>query len=77
MSDKDYRVSLFEEKDFERRKCPKCGTWFWTLGEHLTCGDWWYELNYGCGRAAGFPASSNASSKVVNTVSFWVVNPLT
>jgi hypothetical protein len=24
MPDKDYRVALFKEKDFERRKCPKC-----------------------------------------------------
>jgi alanyl-tRNA synthetase len=39
MSDKDYRVSLFKEKDFERRKCPKCSTWFWTLGDHRTCGE--------------------------------------
>ena len=39
MSDKDYRVSLFREKGFDRRKCPKCGTWYWTLGEHLTCGE--------------------------------------
>jgi len=39
MSDKDYRVSLFRVKGFERRKCRKCGTWFWTLGEQKTCGE--------------------------------------
>lgn len=39
MSDKDYRVSLFREKGFERRKCLRCGTWFWTLGDQKTCGE--------------------------------------
>ena len=39
MSDKDYQVSLFKEKDFQRRKCTKCGTWFWTLGDQQTCGE--------------------------------------
>ena len=39
MPDKDYRVSLFKEKAFERRKCPTCGTFFWTLGDHTTCGE--------------------------------------
>jgi alanyl-tRNA synthetase len=29
--DKYYRVKLFRERGFERRKCPKCGSYFWTL----------------------------------------------
>ncbi|MEM2600863.1 MAG: alanine--tRNA ligase [Candidatus Hadarchaeales archaeon] len=35
-----YRVELFREKGFERRKCEGCGRWFWTLHpERKTCGD--------------------------------------
>ncbi len=36
--DKYYRVKLFTEMGFERKKCPKCGSHFWTLdGERKTC----------------------------------------
>ncbi|MEM2977762.1 MAG: alanine--tRNA ligase-related protein, partial [Candidatus Hadarchaeales archaeon] len=35
-----YRVKLFREEGFERRKCAGCGRWFWTLDpERRTCGD--------------------------------------
>ena len=39
MATKDYRVSLFKEKAFQRKKCAKCGSWFWTLGDQTTCGE--------------------------------------
>ncbi|MBN1896874.1 MAG: alanine--tRNA ligase [Candidatus Aenigmarchaeota archaeon] len=29
--DKYYKVKLFTENGFERRKCPKCGSYFWTM----------------------------------------------
>ena len=36
----DYRVKLFEEKGFVRKRCEKCGQYFWTLDEERkTCGD--------------------------------------
>jgi len=35
---KHYEVPLFKEKGFERRKCPKCGRFFWSLGKEV-CGD--------------------------------------
>jgi len=35
-----YRVELFRERGFERRRCGRCGRWFWTLNpERKTCGD--------------------------------------
>ena len=35
-----YRVRLFRERGFERKKCERCGRWFWTLNrERTTCGD--------------------------------------
>ncbi len=36
-----YSVRLFEERGFERRSCPKCGVYFWTLdsGRTLCPGD--------------------------------------
>ncbi|MGC8817054.1 MAG: alanine--tRNA ligase [Candidatus Hadarchaeum sp.] len=35
-----YRVKLFRQEGFERKKCPKCGRIFWTLDpERSTCGD--------------------------------------
>jgi alanyl-tRNA synthetase len=36
----DYKVKLFEELGFVRKKCKKCGQYFWTLDEEReTCGD--------------------------------------
>ncbi|MBW9220236.1 hypothetical protein KKP89_02270, partial [Methanothermococcus sp. SCGC AD-155-N22] len=38
--DHDYKVKLFEEKGFVRKRCEKCGQYFWTLDENRkTCGD--------------------------------------
>ncbi|MEM4187585.1 MAG: alanine--tRNA ligase [Candidatus Hadarchaeum sp.] len=35
-----YRVRLFRQKGFERKKCPKCGRLFWTSDPgRSTCGD--------------------------------------
>lgn len=38
MPHSDYRVSLLTAKAFERRKCPTCGTFFWTFGENPCSG---------------------------------------
>ncbi|OYT52807.1 MAG: alanine--tRNA ligase [Candidatus Altiarchaeales archaeon ex4484_2] len=35
----DYEVELFREQGFSRKKCPKCGRYFWTLGERPDCGE--------------------------------------
>ncbi|HIP90921.1 MAG TPA: alanine--tRNA ligase [Methanothermococcus okinawensis] len=36
----NYKVKLFEEKGFIRKRCEKCGKYFWTLDEdRKTCGD--------------------------------------
>jgi len=35
----DYEVEIFRNQGFQRRQCPKCSTWFWTLGEQVTCGE--------------------------------------
>ncbi|WP_457612919.1 alanine--tRNA ligase [Methanocaldococcus sp.] len=36
----NYKVKLFDELGFVRKKCKKCGQWFWTLDEEReTCGD--------------------------------------
>ncbi|MFH1786097.1 MAG: alanine--tRNA ligase [archaeon] len=35
-----YEVELFRQKGFERKKCPKCEEYFWTLDpKRETCGD--------------------------------------
>ncbi|NVM55191.1 MAG: alanine--tRNA ligase, partial [Candidatus Helarchaeota archaeon] len=35
-----YEVQLFKEKDFIRKQCPHCGTFFWTLNpDRKDCGD--------------------------------------
>ncbi|MEM3399325.1 MAG: alanine--tRNA ligase [Candidatus Micrarchaeia archaeon] len=36
--EKHYALEFFREKGFERKKCPKCGRNFWSLGKE-TCGD--------------------------------------
>jgi hypothetical protein len=41
MTDKDYRVSLFKEKAFQRMRRTKCYTRFWPLSERMTCN---YEI---------------------------------
>jgi len=33
-----YKVKYFN-RGFERKKCPKCGEYFWTRGGHKNCGD--------------------------------------
>jgi len=37
--EKYWTVELFREKGFVRKKCPKCGKFFWSLGEQELCGD--------------------------------------
>jgi len=40
LTEEKYRVSLFKEKEFVRKRCPKCGGFFWTLNpDRDTCGD--------------------------------------
>jgi len=40
LTEEKYRVSLFKEKGFVRKQCPKCGGFFWTLDPNRdTCGD--------------------------------------
>lgn len=34
-----WEVELFREKGFERRKCEKCGKYFWTLENRFICAD--------------------------------------
>ncbi len=41
----DYKVELFASHNFTRRKCPKCGTAFWSI-EKETCGDTACEGGY-------------------------------
>lgn len=37
-ADKYYKVALFEDLGYVRKKCPKCGGFFWTLDhERITC----------------------------------------
>jgi len=36
----EYAVPFFKEKDYVRKLCPKCGTYYWTLNpEQETCGE--------------------------------------
>ncbi len=35
----EYGVELFMKEKFQRKKCPKCGRFFWTLGEKINCGE--------------------------------------
>lgn len=43
--DKYYNVSILKEAGFERRQCPKCKGWFWSMGKE-TCGDTLCEEGY-------------------------------
>ncbi len=42
-----YRVAIFKEEGFTRKKCKRCGSYFWTLdGDRETCGDTACEGGY-------------------------------
>ncbi|MDE1824214.1 MAG: alanine--tRNA ligase [Candidatus Micrarchaeota archaeon] len=34
-----YKVRLFDEQGYERRRCSACGKFFWSIGERETCDD--------------------------------------
>ena len=39
-SEDEYRLDFFADEGFQRKKCEKCGKFFWTRdGERRTCGD--------------------------------------
>ena len=38
--EKELNLEFFREKGFVRKKCKKCGSWFWSLdADRITCGD--------------------------------------
>lgn len=39
MPESEYEVELFRTQGFTRQTCTKCGTPFWSLGTHDTCGE--------------------------------------
>src|SRR3990170_1581251 len=39
MPEGDYAVELFRQQGFSRQTCARCGTPFWSLGTHETCGE--------------------------------------
>jgi alanyl-tRNA synthetase len=39
MPESEYEVELFRTQGFTRQTCAKCGTPFWSLGQHETCGE--------------------------------------
>ncbi len=39
MPESEYEVELFRTQGFTRQICAKCGTPFWSLGTHETCGE--------------------------------------
>ena len=39
MPESEYEVELFRTQGFTRQTCTKCGTPFWSLGTHETCGE--------------------------------------
>ncbi|HYM40211.1 MAG TPA: alanine--tRNA ligase [Thermoplasmata archaeon] len=39
MPESEYEVELFRTQGFTRQTCAKCGTPFWSLGVHETCGE--------------------------------------
>jgi len=39
MPESEYEVELFRTQGFTRQVCAKCGTPFWSLGTHETCGE--------------------------------------
>jgi len=37
---KDYALPFFKQEGFVRKRCPKCGEWYWTQNEQQeTCGE--------------------------------------
>ena len=39
MPESEYEVELFRARGFLRRQCVSCGKFFWSLGDHETCGE--------------------------------------
>ncbi len=39
MPESEYEVELFRTQGFRRVQCASCGKFFWTLGDHTTCGE--------------------------------------
>ena len=39
MPSSDYEVEIFRAQGFQRRRCPTCESWHWSLGDHATCGE--------------------------------------
>ncbi len=39
MPDSEYEVELFRAQGFHRAQCASCGHFFWSLGDHATCGE--------------------------------------
>ncbi|MCD4740064.1 alanine--tRNA ligase, partial [archaeon] len=37
--DKYWKVKIFEERGYKRKKCPSCGKYFWSLDDREYCGD--------------------------------------
>lgn len=37
--DKYWKVKLFEERGYERKQCPSCGKYFWSMDGRERCGD--------------------------------------
>lgn len=39
MPEAEYEVELFRAQGFRRIQCASCGKFFWSLGDHTTCGE--------------------------------------
>ncbi|MFP4545752.1 MAG: alanine--tRNA ligase-related protein, partial [Methanomassiliicoccales archaeon] len=39
MLSSEFDLDFFDQNDFCRRRCPKCGRHFWTQGDWETCGE--------------------------------------
>ena len=39
MPESEYEVDLFRTQGFHRLQCASCGKFYWTLGDHSTCGE--------------------------------------
>ncbi|NYT12621.1 MAG: alanine--tRNA ligase [Methanomassiliicoccales archaeon] len=39
MNPSEFDLTFFKDGSFIRRQCPKCGRFFWTLGDWETCGE--------------------------------------
>jgi len=62
--DKYYATSVLKEEGFERKKCRKCNTYFWTTTESDVCGD------PACCGGFGFLEKSPAKNKL-NYIEVW------